>query len=225
VTVDPERLARWLDGFAERHGATTWTAGPLAVEGTAADGARARCEVPFPPLAVDGDATAGGLVRHACAERTVGVLLVRLGGFAAGVFEGPRLLVSRRGRRPVHGRAAAGGWSQHRFARRREGQARAALDAAAAAAAAVLLPVLERLDAVVTGGDRRAVEAVLADARLERLRPLLDARLLDLPDPTRRVLEEAGRRLREVSILVVEPAAPEDAVDPGAPDWSPGAGR
>jgi hypothetical protein len=24
---------------------------------------------------------------------------------------------------------------------------------------------------------------------------------------------------------VVEPAAPEDAVDPGAPDWSPGAGR
>jgi Actinobacteria/chloroflexi VLRF1 release factor len=105
----------------------------------------------------------------------------------------------------VHGRAAAGGWSQHRFARRREGQARTALEAAAAAAAAVLLPALGGLDAVVAGGDRRAVEAVLADPRLAALRPLLAARLLDVPDPRRRVLEDAPRRVRAVSIRVVEP--------------------
>jgi hypothetical protein len=205
VSVDPERLEGWLEGFGGRHGALTGTAGPVTVEVRAADGAFAGCEVPFPPLAVDPGARYGGLLDHALTDRTVGVLLVRLGGFAAGVVEGTRLVASRVGSRPVHGRAAAGGWSQHRFARRREGQARTALEAAAEAAAAVLLPALGGLDAVVAGGDRRAVEAVLADPRLATLRPLLAARLLDVPDPRRRVLEDAPRRVRAVSIRVVEP--------------------
>ena len=205
VSVDPERLEGWLEGFGGRHGALTCTAGAVEVEVRAADGAFAGCEVPFPPLPVDPGARYGGLLDHALADRTVGVLLVRLGGFAAGVVEGTRLVASRVGSRPVHGRAAAGGWSQHRFARRREGQARTALEAAAEAAAAVLLPALGALDAVVAGGDRRAVEAVLADPRLAALRPLLAARLLNVPDPRRRVLEDAPRRVRAVSIRVVEP--------------------
>lgn len=210
VSVDPERLEHWLEGFAGRHGAVTWTAGATSVDVRAADGARAGCEVPFPPLAPDPGAAYGGLLDHALAERRVGVLLVRLGGFAAGVVEGTRLVASRVGSRPVHGRAAAGGWSQHRFARRREGQARTALEAAAEAAVAVLLPALGGLDAVVAGGDRRAVDAVLADPRLAVLRPLLSPRLLDVPDPRRRVLDDAPRRLRAVSIRVVEPGdAPE----------------
>ena len=61
------------------------------------------------------------------------MLLVRLGGYAAGVFTGypPALADAKTGSRLVHGRSAAGGWSQHRFARRREKQANEALDAAA----------------------------------------------------------------------------------------------
>jgi Actinobacteria/chloroflexi VLRF1 release factor len=204
VSVDPERLPAWLDGFAARHGAVEWHAGPERVEVRAADGALAVCEVPLPPLTVDPDEPWGGLPAHALAEWTVGVLLVRLGGFAAGVFAGSRLVASRTGSRPVHGRAAAGGWSQRRFARRREGQARVALDAAAEAAAAVLLPAADTLHALVGGGDRRAVEAVLADARLASLRPLLSPRLLDVPDPRRRVLEDAPRLFRAVSIRVVD---------------------
>jgi hypothetical protein len=217
VTVEPERLERWLTGFAARHGATAWSAGPLAVEVTAEDGARALCEVPFPPLEVDAEAAYGGLLAHAAAERTIGLLLVRLGGFAAGVVAGPRLVASRVGSRPVHGRAAAGGWSQRRFARRREGQARVALEAAADAAASVLLPEVDRLDAVVTGGDRRAVEGVLADTRLAALRRLVDPHLLEVPDPARRVLEDAARRCREVRIRVVEPSQPADRVDAAPP--------
>ena len=64
------------------------------------------------------------------------MLLVRLGGYAAGVFTGypPVLGTAKVGSRLVHGRSAAGGWSQHRFARRREKQANEALDAAADAA-------------------------------------------------------------------------------------------
>ena len=85
------------------------------------------------------DAALGGeaIVAHATADRTVGVLLVRLGGYAVGVFTGspPRLVDSKTGSRLVHGRSAAGGWSQHRFARRRENQVATALRAAADAAA------------------------------------------------------------------------------------------
>ena len=77
--------------------------------------------------------TGADLAAHASADRTVAVLLVRLGGYAAGVFRGapPRLVASKVGSRLVHGRSAAGGTSQHRFARRREKQAREALEAAA----------------------------------------------------------------------------------------------
>jgi len=45
---------------------------------------------------------------HCLRERRLGVLLVRLGGHAAGVFEGRRLVSSKVGSRQVHGRSAAG---------------------------------------------------------------------------------------------------------------------
>ena len=110
-------------------------------------------------------------------------MLVRLGGHAAGVFSGRRLVASKVGRRNVHGRHRAGGSSQKRFARRREGQARVALDAAAGVAAGVLLEHRRDLDAVVLGGDRRALATVLEDTRLRPLAPGGPERVLDVPDP------------------------------------------
>jgi hypothetical protein len=50
VDVPPERLTRWFDGFAERHGPFSVTASADVVTVVAADGARAECRVPFPPL-------------------------------------------------------------------------------------------------------------------------------------------------------------------------------
>lgn len=202
VEVAPERLERWLAGFAERHGEPS-----VAVDDDrrtvlldAPDGARAEVEVPFPPLPGDGD-----LVAHALARRRVAVLLVRLGGYACGVFDGADLVASKVGSRPVHGRSAAGGQSQQRFARRREGQARVALQAAADTAARVLVPHAGSLDAVVLGGERTAVEAVLADRRLEPLRALVTGRLLDVPDPRQAVLEQAPTLYRSVRVRVVDP--------------------
>jgi len=205
VVVDPERLEGWLNRFAGRHGAATCTVGETAVVLTAADGAVAECRVPFAPLRIDVEAPYGGLIAHAVAHRRVGVLLVRLGGYAAGVFDGTRLVASKVGSRPVRGRSAAGGWSQQRFARRRQGQARAAFSAAADAAAATLAPASAGLDAVVTGGDRRAVGAVLEDPRLAVLRPLIVESHLDVPDPRLRVLERTPQRFRAVRVRVVEP--------------------
>ena len=206
VEVAADRLAGWLERFAGRHGALSTAVADDEVVVTAADGALARLQVAFPPLDVLPDAPDGGLAAHLLRPRRVGVLLVRLGGHAAGVFDGTRLVSSKVGSRQVHGRNAAGGWSQQRFARRREGQVRVALAAASDVAATLLLPVAGTLDAVVTGGDRRSVDAVLADPRLAPLRPLVVGPLLDVPDPKRAVLDTAPARYRSVQVVVVDPA-------------------
>ena len=208
MQVDPERLARWLAGFEARHGELGVESGPTAVTCVAADGSVAELRVPFPVLVTDPGDRFGGIIAHACADRRVGVVLFRLGGHAVGVFEGSRLVASKVGSRQVHGRSAAGGWSQQRFARRRAGQVVVAAAAAADTAAAVLLPWVDRLDAVVLGGDRGAVAAVLNDPRLRGVRPLVAEPLLDLPDPRQRVLEQAPRLYRAVRIRLLDAQAP-----------------
>ncbi len=197
MTVPPSRLERWLAGFVTRHGVTTTLyddAHEALVTLSGADGSQAFVEVPFPPLV-------GDLVGHVRRSRTVGVLLARKGGHAAGVFVGGSLVSSKVGSRHVQGRSAAGGWSQQRFARRREGQASVASGAAADVAVRILLA--QPLEFVVVGGERSAVDAVLADPRLATLRPLVTGRLLDVPDPRLTVLQSAP--WQDVWIRVVDP--------------------
>jgi hypothetical protein len=188
VHVGPERLERWLAGFTERHGAVDCDVTPDLVTLRAADGARAEVHVPFPPLPPEPGSAYGGLVAHAVRDRRVGVLLVRLGGHAAGVFAGRRLVDSKVGSRLVHGRHRKGGSSARRFERRREEQARLALEQAADTAVRILLPHRDDLEALVLGGDRRALAEVLEDVRLRPLRPVVVEGVLDVPDPRLDVL-------------------------------------
>jgi Actinobacteria/chloroflexi VLRF1 release factor len=230
MDVGPERLASWLESFSQRHGGGLVTEpGPAMVTFRAADGALAECQVPFPPLrGVPGGRPPGAALRgvpeepplaadtaeqisaHARAGRTVGVLLVRLGGYAAGVFTGPsaHLAASKVGSRLVHGRSAAGGTSQQRFARRREKQASEALGAAADTAAAVFGQFAGKLDAVVLGGDRRAIAGLRDDPRLKQYFELAVERFLTVPDPRLAVLRGTPRLFRAVRIRLTEPPPP-----------------
>jgi Actinobacteria/chloroflexi VLRF1 release factor len=208
VDVAPERLVRWLAEFDARHPVARSVYGPAAVRLEAVDGALAECHPPFPPLTepAEHEGLVGEpLVAHADRDRAVGVLLVRLGGHAVGVFAGPRLVASRVGARPVHGRHAAGGWSQRRFARRREGQARVAAQAAAHDAARVLVPALPALEAVVLGGDRRAVDALRGDRRLAGVFALAVDRFLATPEPRLAVLMATPAQFRAVRVRLLEP--------------------
>jgi hypothetical protein len=236
IEVSPERFPGWIAGFAGRHGPATAEPGPEAVVFRAADGTEARCYPPFPPLAGPGgaappgarrEAASGGpggpppristargvaeqsraIARHAAADRAVGVLLVRLGGYAAGVFTGspPRLAASKVGSRLVHGRSAAGGQSQHRFSRRREKQAAEALGAAADTAARVFGGYPGTLDAVVLGGDRRAVAGLRDDPRLAGYFTLATDRFLTVPDPRLRVLQDTPRLFRAIRVQLTGP--------------------
>ncbi|XVV14748.1 acVLRF1 family peptidyl-tRNA hydrolase [Actinoplanes sp. CA-131856] len=198
VDIAPERLPRWLENFERRHG-------PYAEEGLtliAEDGATAAWQVPpgAPPVA-----TIAELITEAGRARRLGLLLARKGAVAVGIAEGDELVASKVDTHYVQGRTAAGGWSQQRFARRRDNQAKAATADGAGIVGRILLPEVRHLSALVTGGDRTAVDAILAAPQLAPVAAVRAERFLDVPEPRHAVLVSAIAGARSVSVLVREP--------------------
>jgi len=185
VAVPDARFARWVENFSTRHGEGAFEVRDGAFRGTAADGSSFVARLPF-DTSYAGPVEVGAFVAACRAPDVWGVLLVRKGGFAVARLSGTAIAEHKIGQRHVQGRTKAGGQSQQRFARRRDNQARQAYEAAADHAARILagrdLPV-------VTGGDRAAVDEVLADPRLRHL--VVTGPWLALPDPRRAVLDAA----------------------------------
>src|SRR6478672_4995373 len=100
------------------------------------------------------------LREHLALPRLVGLLVVRLGGYGAGVYADETLVSGRHGVRFVKNRNKKGGSSSNRFRRRRGEQARDAYDRACALAEEVLAPQA-RLDDFVLAGDRIGLEQVI----------------------------------------------------------------
>jgi hypothetical protein len=134
----------------------------------------------------------------------VGVVLLRLGGYSVGVFEGERLLTSKTGTRFVKGRHKAGGRSQRRFARRREEQIRELFDKACSVVATKFAAYEERLDYVFLGGDRLTLAAFLK--RCEYLRGLgrkTMGRVLSVAKPRYEALRDAPSQIWKTRVFVV----------------------
>ena len=196
VLVPADRMPRWVDNFAGRHGETALHVSDGALVGRAEDGSHFAARLPF-EAAYDGPAQAAAFAARAEPPAEWGVLLVRKGGFAVARLAGDRVVESKVGQRHVQGRTKAGGQSQQRFARRRDNQARQAYEAAADHAARILHATRR----VVVGGDHAAVEAVLADSRLRHV--AVTGPWLPVPDPRRSVLEAAVGDATAVSVEVV----------------------
>jgi peptide subunit release factor 1 (eRF1) len=146
-----------------------------------------------------------GLADWASPPTRLALILVRRGGYAVGLGQGSTLVAHKVGTRYVQSRTAAGGWSQHRFARRRDNQADALVGSVIEHTRRVVLAT--SCDALVVGGDKTLIRDVLADARLARLVELPRRELFDLPDPKLAVLEKAVRRGRAVRITLTEPGS------------------
>src|SRR3954468_3491470 len=203
--VVPERLGRWLDGVADRHGAFTEVAlDDGAVRIACADTTTVLLRAPcgWTP----GPALLSAFTAAARQPRTAAVLLVRRGRWAVGVFTGPDLVASKVDSRLVQGRTAAGGWSQQRFARRRANQTDAVVDAAADTAVRVLLPHAGAVEALFTGGDRGLVDEVLSDPRLAPLAAVRREPALEGGEPTKAALLATPQQFRAVAVHIVEPA-------------------
>jgi hypothetical protein len=202
--VAPERLGKWLDGVADRHGAfTDVVLDGDAVAITCADTTTVVLRAPFPWT--PGPALLTAFTAAAREPRRAAVLLVRRGRWAVGVFDGADLVVSKVDARQVQGRTAAGGWSQQRFARRRGHQTDAVVAHAVETAVRVLLPHAGTVAALFPGGDRGLVDDVLADPRLAPLAALRREPALDVGEPTKAVLLETPKQFRAVVVHITEP--------------------
>jgi Actinobacteria/chloroflexi VLRF1 release factor len=140
------------------------------------------------------------------ADHVVAALLVRLGGYAVGVFEGERLVASKVGSRFVKGRHRKGGSSANRFRRRRDEQARALIEEAGEVAARVLEPWPGRVEFAALGGDRGAISQVLqAEPELGWLEERAIPRFFTVPEPRQQELERLPYELYAAE-LTSEPA-------------------
>jgi hypothetical protein len=201
VLVPAARLVRWVENFGVRHGDPVLAVREGMLDLAAPDGATAMAGLPFGG-AYDGPPDAASFAAALVVPTRWGLLLVRKGGFAVAALARETVTASKVGQRHVQGRTKAGGQSQQRFARRRDNQARQAYEAAAEHAARILTG---RVEALVCGGDRPAVETVLEDPRLRRLSDVRVGPWLPVPDPRRSVLEQAVRDAMSVSVEVTDP--------------------
>lgn len=200
VQVPASRLTRWVAGFGDRHGGATESIEDGRLHLTGTDTASAMLSPPFPVSASNSD---DFIAAVAHVPRTA-VILIRRGGFAAAIVEGTEVVVSDVGKRHVQGRTAAGGWSQQRFARRRDKQVHELVDAAVGYVMRTVIPALP-VDYIATGGDRPLVDAVLDDPRLRPLVAIPRGPHLDVPDPRRDVVESLPERLSTVTIDLIDP--------------------
>lgn len=209
--VPAARLAGWVERFAAAHGGQTGLSDTdRGLELRMDDGAVALLS---PPWSDDGRPGRGQgplerLESLASQERSMGLLLVRRGGYAVGLAVGGTLLAHKCGTKYVQSRTAAGGQSQHRFARRRGNQADALVVKAAGEAARIFSGQGsggQAFEYLATGGDKSLVEAVLAESAMKRYaaRPRLAP--LAVADPNAAVLQRAAADFCSVRIQVTDP--------------------
>ena len=194
VLVPSARWPRWADNFTSSHGVTDLSVADGGLCGIADDGSTFTVHLPF-ETSYDGPPEVAAFAAALRVPGVWGVLLVRKGGFAIARMAGADMVEHKIGQRHVQGRTKAGGQSQQRFARRRDNQARQAYEAAADHAARILRP-----GPVVTGGDRPAVEEVLADVRMRGMGVVEP--WLAVPDPRRAVLDQAIKDAQSLRIHV-----------------------
>ena len=210
TSVPGPRLSGWLDRFAAAQGPLTVTATDAGLEAAAANGARAVLAAPWPE---DGRPGRGPddvarLAALAGQARTVGLVLVRRGGWAVGVAREGRLLRSKTGSRYVQGRTAAGGGSQQRYARRRANQADALVEAAASAAAALFAAAAAEDAApqyVAAGGDRLLISQLRESRALQQWSRVPLLRPVEVQDPSMAALRRAAADSCSVAVTIHVP--------------------
>ena len=200
--VGRENVRKRLAPLEGEPGRTTYADGAVRIE-AAGEVLTVRPPFGLPPAGEYEVVRLEPLFEALAADHVVAALLVRLGGYAVGVFDGERLVASKVGSRFVKGRHKKGGSSSGRFRRRRDEQARALIEEAAEVAVSVLEPWRDRVEFAALGGDRAAVERVLAASpELAWLSERALPRFFSVPDPRQAVLEGLAYDLYSAEIFV-----------------------
>jgi len=125
-------------------------------------------------------------------DLTVALILLRLGAYAVGVFQGEKLVSSKVGTGLVHSRHKKGGSSAHRFERHREKQIEYFFTRVCHHVQERLEPYLQRLDYVIYGGERHTLLSFRKQCHfLQQLDERTLGTLLNVREPKQAALEAA----------------------------------
>ncbi|MEO7126397.1 MAG: acVLRF1 family peptidyl-tRNA hydrolase [Nakamurella sp.] len=203
VEVSSDRVSGWLMRFGERHGGlTVKDMSPTAVAVIGGDGALATLEVPFAPMDLGQYEPVEALLEHMASLGDLAAIVVRERAFSVGICRSGKVLVSSTDTRYVQSRTAAGGWSQQRYARRRDNQRRDSYRAAADRANRVFAEHVGAFAGIIAAGDRTAIDTVLSDPRFKHLAALPRRSFVDVGEPRRAVLDEVAERAMTVEITI-----------------------
>lgn len=185
--VTPARLPGWVDRFAASHrGLASTTDTDDGVMLAMRDGATVLLTPPWPDNGRPGRGI--GLVEQLAAlaaqERRVGIVLVRRGGYAAGVAVAGKLVASKVGTASSRSRGGDLG--------------AAVAERAASEASKVFFG--QGFEYLATGGDKLLVESVLAMPALRTFRDRPRLAPLAVADPKMVVLEKAAADFSSVRI-------------------------
>ena len=134
----------------------------------------------------------------------VGVVLLRLGRFAVAVYEGDRLISSKTDTRYVKGRHSAGGTSQKRYSRIREGQIKLIYEKTCFAVKDQFTPYLNDMQFVLLGGDKFTLNGLIKKCpMLDNLKNITLGRRLNVRNPRRDTLESVAFSLKESSLYPI----------------------
>ena len=137
-------------------------------------------------------------------DYTVGVVLLRLGRYLVAVFRGEQSLVTKTDTRYVKGKHHAGGTSQLRFQRIREGQMRKLYDETCRVTQSRLQLYDAELEYILLGGDRLTLNGFLKVCPyLQQRQNLILNRRLNIRDPKKDTLETVAGMLRESRVWPV----------------------
>ena len=145
-------------------------------------------------------------------EYVLGVVLLRLGRYAVGVFQGEKLVSSKTDTRYVKGRHSAGGTSQKRFQRIREKQIQQIFDKTCSVVTQQFTPFEEQLDYILLGGERFTLQGFLKRCDyLERMSPKIMSRTLDVREPRQSALESVTDKIWESRVLSIKSMVPRSS--------------
>lgn len=166
---------------------------------------------PFPVMhsSISFDYAIEGLKSILETNYRIAVILIRLGAYGIGLFEGEKLLESKTGRGLVHSRHKKGGSSQRRFERHRQKQIEYFFTRICERAREKLAPYLQQIDHVYYGGERNTINLFLKQCDFcARFEGKAAARLLDIRAPGQ---DSLLRSILEVYSCRAVQATPQDS--------------
>ena len=139
-------------------------------------------------------------------DYTVGVVLLRLGRYLVAVFKSTEPVVTKTDTRYVKGKHHAGGTSQLRFKRIREGQMRKLFDEACGVLSDRFQPHEREMDYILLGGERLTLSGFMKVCPyLQRRQDIILDRRLNIRDPKHDTLETVAGLLRQSRVWAIGP--------------------